>query len=157
MNESGEQCLSPVSDEHKHQYVWLFVLKLKGNCCAKPLILLLLFNQARTTEMQMLMTAARDDLPLTYTLSLNNLRSPDETEHFCQIWSVSRGRIVGGGDLFQHITNRKIVIKIKIFWMPWLLKLMRHPGKPPITLNLKSAKSQRAGFTGRSDRTVDVS
>lgn len=95
VNESSKQGLSPVSGEHKHQYVWLFVLKLKGNCCAKPLILLVLFNQARTTEMQMLMTAARDDLLQTYTLSLNNLRSPDETEHFCQIWSVPRGRIVG--------------------------------------------------------------
>lgn len=156
MNESSEQCRSPASDEHKHQYIWLFVLKLKGNCCAKPLILLLLFNQARTTEMQMLMTAARDDLPQTYRLSLNNLCSPDETEHFCQIWSVLRGRILEG-DLFRHITNRKIVIKIQIFWMPCLLKLMRRPGKPPITLNLKSAKSQRTGFTGRSDRTVDVS
>lgn len=157
MNESSKQCLSPVSDEHKHQYVWLFVLKLKGNSCAKPLILLLPFNQARTTEMQMLMTAVRGDLPPTYTLSLNNLRSPDATEHFCQISSVSRGRIVGGGGLFPHIANRKIVIKIKIFWMPCPLKLMRHPGKPPITPNLKSAKSQRAGFTGRSDRTVHVS
>lgn len=39
----------------------MFVLKQKGNCPAKPLILLLVFNQARTIEMQMLMTVAEDN------------------------------------------------------------------------------------------------
>lgn len=80
---------------NKHQYVWLFVLKLKGNCSAKPLILQLLFNQVRTTEMQMLMTSARDDLPQTYTLLLNNLCLPDETEHSCRIWSVCQSQLWG--------------------------------------------------------------
>lgn len=95
VNESSEQRLSPVSDEHKHQYGWLFVLKLKGNCRVKPLMLQLPFNQARTTEMQMLTMAARHDLPQTNALSLKNLCSPDETEHFCQIQSAFQHQLRG--------------------------------------------------------------
>lgn len=88
VNESSKRHLSLVSDEHKHQYRSLFVLKLKGNCCAKPLILQLPFNEARTTEMQRVMMAAWHDLPQTNALSLNNLCSSDKTEHFCQIRSA---------------------------------------------------------------------
>lgn len=39
----------------------MFVLKQKGNCPVKPLMLLLVFNQARTIEMQMLITVAEDN------------------------------------------------------------------------------------------------
>lgn len=41
--------------------MWMFVLKEKGNCHPEPLTPLLVFNQARTIEMQMLMRVAEDN------------------------------------------------------------------------------------------------
>lgn len=87
-------------------------MKLKGNCRAKPLMLQSPFNQARTTEMQMLTMAARRDLPRTSALSLGNLCSPDETEHFCQIQSARQHQIAR--DLLRHIPTERLSLRLKV-------------------------------------------
>lgn len=100
----SEQSLNPVSDQRKHQYGRLIVLKLKGNCCAKPPMLRLPFNQTRMADLQMLMTPAKHDLSRTNALALNNLLLVEETEHFCQIWSSPAPYVTG---LFRHIAKLK--------------------------------------------------
>lgn len=131
-------------------------MKLKGNCRAKPLMLQSPFNQARTTEMQMLTMAARRDLPRTSTLTLGNLCSPDETEHFCQIQSARQHQIAR--DLLRHIPTERLSLRLKVL-DTLVCSGSREAGwqKPSLAPNLKGAKSSRAAFTGRSDRRVDVS
>lgn len=92
-------------------------------------------NRVRTTEMQMLMAMVRGDLPQTYTLSLNNLCSPDETEHLCQIWSGFFCEAGWQRDLVRRITNQNIVIKMKSFRLP----CSRKP-KRDVLANLRSPR-----------------